>query len=133
MFVPDIQKTYVERDPKNNHYWYPPGATISLYMNLTKAPFNDVAFRRALLTAFNRQEIADKAQLGYVKPASQTGTQDARPGGVASRGHREQGRPAVRRRQGRPGADRRRLQQGQRRQAARQGRQADRVQVRGAR
>jgi peptide/nickel transport system substrate-binding protein len=73
MFIPDIKKTYVDRDPANNHYWYPPGGTISVYMNLTKAPFNDVAFRRALTTAFNRQEISDKAQFGYVKPASQTG------------------------------------------------------------
>lgn len=73
MFVPDIKQTYVDRDPKNNHYWYPPGSPISVYMNLTKAPFNDVKFRHALLTAFNRQEIADKAQLGYVKVASQTG------------------------------------------------------------
>ncbi len=72
MFVPDIKKTFVDRDPEHNHYWYPPGGSISFYMNLTKAPFNDTAFRKALLTAFNRQEIADKAQLGYVTPASQT-------------------------------------------------------------
>ena len=75
MFVPDIEKSYVERDPQNNHYWYPPGGVISAYMNLTKAPFDDVAFRKALTTAINRQEIADKAQLGYVKPASQTALQ----------------------------------------------------------
>jgi peptide/nickel transport system substrate-binding protein len=73
MFVPDIRKAYVDRDPEFNHYWYPPGGTISLYLNLTRAPFDDVAFRRALTTAVNRQEIADKAQLGYVTPASQTG------------------------------------------------------------
>lgn len=73
MFVPDIKKSYVDRDPEHNHYWYPPGGSVSVYMNLTKQPFDDTAFRRALLTAFNRQEIADKAQLGYVKVASQTG------------------------------------------------------------
>jgi peptide/nickel transport system substrate-binding protein len=91
IFVPDIQKTYVERDPKNNHYWYPADANISLYMNLTKAPFNDVAFRRALLTAINRQEIADKAQFGYVRPASQTGIkvpnqEDFIPSDIANKG-----------------------------------------------
>ncbi|ROT28190.1 ABC transporter substrate-binding protein [Micromonospora sp. HM5-17] len=73
MFVPDIKKAYVDRDPEFNHYWYPPGGTISLYLNLTRAPFDDVAFRRALTTAVNRPEIADKAQLGYVTPASQSG------------------------------------------------------------
>ncbi|MFF5176238.1 ABC transporter substrate-binding protein [Micromonospora sp. NPDC000089] len=73
MFVPDIKKAYVDRDPEHNKYWYPPGGSISVYMNLTKAPFNDPAFRRALVPGFNRQEITEKSQLGYVKPASQTG------------------------------------------------------------
>jgi peptide/nickel transport system substrate-binding protein len=73
MFVPDIEKTYVAKDPKHNKYWFPPGANISLYMNLTKAPFNDVEFRRALTYAIDREEIKDKAQYGYVETASQTG------------------------------------------------------------
>ena len=73
MFVPDIKKAYVDRDPEHNHYWYAPGGAISAYMNLTKAPFDDVAFRRALTTAFDRDQIIAKAQFGYVKAASQTG------------------------------------------------------------
>jgi peptide/nickel transport system substrate-binding protein len=73
MFVPDIEKVYVAKDPAHNKYWFPPGGVISLYQNLTKKPFDDRAFRRALTTAFDRQGIADKAQFGYVKTASQTG------------------------------------------------------------
>lgn len=73
MFVPDIQKTYVDRDPKHHHYWYAPGGLISIYMNLTKAPFTDVAFRRALTTAFDHKQVIVKAQLGYVTQASQSG------------------------------------------------------------
>ena len=73
MFVPNIQQTYVARDPAHNHYWFPPGGEISLGMNLTRAPFNDVAFRHAMAYAINRQEISQKAEFGYVKPASQTG------------------------------------------------------------
>lgn len=73
MFVPDIKKAFVDRDPEHNHYWYPPGGSISAYLNLTKAPFDDVAFRKALTTAFDRDQIITKAQLGYVKAASQTG------------------------------------------------------------
>ena len=42
-------------------------------MNLTKAPFDDVEFRRALTTAFDYDEVVEKAQLGYVEQASQTG------------------------------------------------------------
>ncbi|MFD3402263.1 ABC transporter substrate-binding protein [Kribbella sp. NPDC058693] len=73
MFVQDIKKAYVDRDPKHHHYWYAPGGVISVYMNLTKAPFNDVAFRKALTTAFDDKQVIDKAQLGYVTQASQSG------------------------------------------------------------
>ena len=73
MFVPNIDQGYVAKDPEHNKYWFAPGGVISLYMNHEKAPFDDVEFRRALTTAVNRQEIADKAQFGYVDTASQTG------------------------------------------------------------
>ena len=73
MFVPEIEKTYVAKDPENNHYWFPPGASISIYMNLTKAPFDDREFRRAVAYAIDRDEIRNKAQFGYVETASQTG------------------------------------------------------------
>ncbi len=73
MFVPEIDEVYVSKDPEHNKYWFAPGGVISLYPNLTKAPFDDVAFRRALVSAFDRQGIADKAQFGYVETASQTG------------------------------------------------------------
>lgn len=73
MFIPDVEKTYVAEDPEHNHYWFPPGAAISIYMNLTKAPFDDVKFREAIAYAIDREEIAEKAQYGYVETASQTG------------------------------------------------------------
>lgn len=73
MFIPNIQKAYVSRDPEHHHYWYAPGGLISVYMNLTEAPFDDVAFRRALLTAFDHEKVIEKAELGYVHQASQSG------------------------------------------------------------
>lgn len=73
MFVQDIKKAYVDRDPEHHHYWYAPGGLISVYMNLTKAPFDDVNFRKALTTAFDHKSVIDKAQLGYVTQASQSG------------------------------------------------------------
>jgi peptide/nickel transport system substrate-binding protein len=72
MFVPDIQSVYASKDP-HNHYWYPPGGLISLGFNLTKPPFNDVEFRKAVAYAIDRQAISTKAEFGYVNPASQTG------------------------------------------------------------
>ncbi|GCE22117.1 ABC transporter substrate-binding protein [Dictyobacter kobayashii] len=73
MFVPDVSQSYISRDPTHNHYWFPAGGEIALGMNLSKAPFNDVEFRRAMAYAINRDEISQKAEFGYVKPASQSG------------------------------------------------------------
>lgn len=72
-FVPNIEQAYVAQDPEHNKYWFPAGGAIGLGMNLGKAPFNDVEFRRAMAYAINREEIINKAQFGYVSQASQTG------------------------------------------------------------
>lgn len=72
-FLPDISKTYVERDPARNTYWFPPGGAIGLYLNLTKAPFDEVAFRRGISDSLDRTVIADKAVNGYESQASQSG------------------------------------------------------------
>jgi peptide/nickel transport system substrate-binding protein len=42
-------------------------------MNLTKAPFNDVEFRKGISWAIDRDKVIQNAQLGYVTQASQTG------------------------------------------------------------
>ena len=73
MFIPQIEKSYVQKDPDHNKYWFPAGASISLYMNLTKAPFDDVNFRTAIAGGIDRDAIIQKAQFGYVDQASQTG------------------------------------------------------------
>jgi len=73
MFIPNVEQTYVSRDPDHNKYWYASGGVIALAFNLTKAPFNDLNFRKAVAHAINRDDIAQKAQLGYVNIASQTG------------------------------------------------------------
>jgi peptide/nickel transport system substrate-binding protein len=72
-YLPDIKATYVNRDPATNRYWFPPGGTIGLFLNLTKAPYNDVNFRQGISLALNRATIAKKAVNGYMPPASTSG------------------------------------------------------------
>ncbi|MEZ9708279.1 ABC transporter substrate-binding protein [Vibrio breoganii] len=64
-FVADIDKTFVDRDPENNHYWYPANDAIQLYLNTKRAPLDDVNVRRALSMALDREDIVEFAAYGY--------------------------------------------------------------------
>ncbi|HWV76159.1 MAG TPA: ABC transporter substrate-binding protein [Isoptericola sp.] len=72
-FMSDVEDTWVKADPENNTYWFPAGAAISLIPNMTKAPYDNVDFRKGIALALDKQVIADKAEQGYVDRASQTG------------------------------------------------------------
>ena len=72
-FLPNVKTTYVARDPQHNIYWFPPGGSIGLYLNLTKAPYNDVNFRKGISLSLDRTTIANKAVNGYLGQASMSG------------------------------------------------------------
>lgn len=72
MYVPDVDETYVAKDPEHHHYWFPSGSPISLFMNLTRAPFDDVDFRRAVAYGIDKEALTEDAGAGYVEAASQT-------------------------------------------------------------
>jgi peptide/nickel transport system substrate-binding protein len=72
-FLPDVQKTYIDRAPATNKYWFPPGGTIGLYLNLTKSPNNNADFRQGISQALDRTAIAQKAVNGYMAQASLSG------------------------------------------------------------
>jgi peptide/nickel transport system substrate-binding protein len=72
-FLPDVQKTYIDRDPSANKYWFPPGGTIALYLNLTKSPNSSTDFREGISQALDRTAIAQKAVNGYMSQASLSG------------------------------------------------------------
>lgn len=72
VFMPNVHQTYVSKDPQYNRYWFPPGGTIALSLNLSKSPYNNVNFRKAVAYAINRQQIATQAEYGYVQVANQT-------------------------------------------------------------
>ncbi len=64
-FIPDVEKTFVAKDPENNHFWYPAGPTVSIFLNTKRAPMDNLAFRQAFSMALNRPEIVDLATYGY--------------------------------------------------------------------
>jgi peptide/nickel transport system substrate-binding protein len=68
-----VTQTYVNRDPAHNSYWFPPGGTITLYLNLTQAPFSNADFRQGVSLALDRSTIAKKAVNGYMSQASLSG------------------------------------------------------------
>jgi len=72
-YLPDVTQTYVNRDQAHNSYWFPPGGTICLYLNLTQAPYDNASFRQGVSLALNRTTIAQKAVNGYMSQASLSG------------------------------------------------------------
>ncbi len=71
-YMSDVENTWVKAGAANS-YWFPPGGTIALLPNLTKAPFSDVNFRQGLSLALDRTKVADVAEEGYVEAAGTSG------------------------------------------------------------
>ncbi len=79
-FIPDIEKVYVSKNPANYGYWFPSvGATVMLYLNTTKKPFDDVNVRKAISYAIDRAQIVKVAMYDYTKPSDVTGLSEAYP------------------------------------------------------
>jgi peptide/nickel transport system substrate-binding protein len=73
LFIPALDRTYVALDKQHNHYWFPSSDDVMLYLNLTKAPFNDLQVRKAISLALNRETISKLGESGYEPPANATG------------------------------------------------------------
>ncbi|HTW19208.1 MAG TPA: ABC transporter substrate-binding protein [Mycobacteriales bacterium] len=71
-FIPNIQAFYGSKSP-NHHYWFPPVTSVSIFINQTVAPLNDVAVRKALAYCVNRPRVSQIGEYGYEPPANQTG------------------------------------------------------------
>ncbi|MFT7582490.1 MAG: peptide/nickel transport system substrate-binding protein [Myxococcota bacterium] len=73
-FVPAVERTFVARDPENNGYWFPLiGSTVFLYLNTTKAPFDDVGVRKAISMGINRDRVVEVAMYNYTRASDATG------------------------------------------------------------
>lgn len=72
VFSPDVQKTFVDRDPAHNKYWFPPSNVVMLYLNLTKPTFKQLAVRQAISAAIDRDALSKQAEVGYEPVAHPT-------------------------------------------------------------
>jgi len=70
--IPNIDKTFVAKDPTNNHYFFPPNNPVELYANLRNPVLNDLKVRQAMSMAINRNELSVKGETGYEQPAVPT-------------------------------------------------------------
>lgn len=68
----DVQKSFVDKDPKYNKFTSIPADIKVLMPNLSKAPFNDLAFRQALSLSIDRDAIIKQAFGGTDTAANPT-------------------------------------------------------------
>ncbi len=73
LYIPNIQQTYVKRDPAHNHYWFPPSDVVILFLNTAKYPFNLLPVRQAISYAIDRDQLNKVGESGYEPAASPTG------------------------------------------------------------
>lgn len=72
-YIPNVDKTYVSKDPKHFHFWWPTPGDIYLVLNTTKKPFDDPNVRKGISMALDRERMVKTALYGYTQPANATG------------------------------------------------------------
>ncbi len=71
-FIPSIKSFYLSKS-SNYHYWFPPVANVSLFINLTNPILKNVAVRQAMAYAISRPKASTIGEYGYEPPSNQTG------------------------------------------------------------
>ena len=84
VFIPNYKAVFVDKDPAHHKVWAPPVLGIhGLYINTTKAPFDDPVLRRAMNMAINREDIFTTAEAAYFHPLVKSVTGLPSPAGDA--------------------------------------------------
>jgi peptide/nickel transport system substrate-binding protein len=71
-FIPSISKFYMDKSSAN-HYWFPPVANVSLFINLKNPILSNVAVREALAYGINRSRASTIGEYGYEPASNQSG------------------------------------------------------------
>ena len=69
---PDYDPLYTQKDPQHNHTFFAASNTVMLYLNLQKAPFNNLLVRKAINAAVNRSQLP-QGVAKYAQVANPTG------------------------------------------------------------
>jgi peptide/nickel transport system substrate-binding protein len=71
-FIPSIQKFYLDKSSEN-HYWFPPMANVSMFINLKNPILGNVAVRQAMAYAIDRKKVSEVGEYGYEPASNQAG------------------------------------------------------------
>jgi peptide/nickel transport system substrate-binding protein len=71
-FIPSIKQFYLSKNP-DYHYWFPPIANVTLFINLTNPILKNVAVRQAMAYAIDRQKASSIGEYGYEPASNQAG------------------------------------------------------------
>jgi peptide/nickel transport system substrate-binding protein len=71
-FIPNIQTFYLSKSP-DYHYWFPPVANVSIFINLTNPILKNVAVRQAMAYAIDRHKASLIGEYGYEPASNQAG------------------------------------------------------------
>jgi peptide/nickel transport system substrate-binding protein len=84
VFIPNYKTVFIDKDPAHYKVWAPPVLGIhGLYINTVKAPFDNVALRKAMSMVVNREDIFNQASAGYFHPLVSSVTGLPSPAGDA--------------------------------------------------
>ncbi len=75
-FVPDVEKTYVAKNPQDFHYYFAAGDGVLLYINPNLKPFDSADVRKAISMGIDRKMVVNVAMFDYVPPLDATGLSD---------------------------------------------------------
>jgi len=84
VFIPNYKAVFIAKDPKNYKVWAPPVLAIhALFINTTKAPFDNPKLRQAMSMVINRDDIFTQAEAAYFHPLVSSVTGIPTPAGDA--------------------------------------------------
>ncbi len=72
-YIPRVKSFYVAGDPAHRHIWYPPVLNVALVPNLDNPLLKNLAVRKAIMYALDKQKISSLGEGGEEQPANQSG------------------------------------------------------------